>query len=491
MSRNPKNQTFLVLIVLCLLILSACKPNTDNDKETQTVLPEPESTSVKFFTDEPDEILETEQTNNETNIPGFIRQGAIFGVMDAYQAEEVATGGYDPAVPECGDSWLASLPEDFGENVITLLYHTPVIPTEIELFTNSEPESITRVELLNSFSGLAVIYDENQPPHWKQNPIQGACENSLKLEIETDIEIDTIFIEFSDLASAARLDAVELSGLLNVYTDPLVYWRVPLPDTPVDVVVNPMGEIFVASGMTGLYKYDLEGNQLDKMPAPDQADIMSLEADANGNLFVADFAFGWLVVFDSEGIQTDAGGDDIFGHLGYNPADGNLYLLHSNAIEIYSTNPVELIRQIPLDDLHSYANLTFDPNGRMFLLRDHEWDAVLVEVDPLSGEELDAFPLVNSNTREIVAKDLTVDSQGNFYVLFGMNTGQIAIHMLDPRGNLIQRFGHLSSDADGWAEGSFLDPKAISVTQDGRFLIIVDGYEDKSYLSTYLLEIDE
>lgn len=488
MSKNPKSQKFLVLVVLALLIFSACKPSTDNVSETQAVLPEPISTSADFL---PEEVLETEQNIGETSLPGFIRQGASLGFMDAYQAEEVATGRYDPAVFECGDSWLASLAEDFGDNTIRLHYNTPVIPTQVELFTNAEPETIVRMELLNSFSGLAVIYDESQPPKWKQSAIQGVCEKSLLLEVETDIEVDTIFIEFSDLASAAQLDVVELSGLLNLYTDPLIYWRVPLSDTPVDVVVNPLGEIFVAAGKTGLYKFDLEGNQLDKMPAPDQADVMSLEADASGNLFVADSGFGWLVVFDSEGIQTDAGGDDIFGHLGYNPSDSNLYLLHGSTIDVYSSEKLELIRQLQLDDLHSYANLTFDSSGRMFLLRDHDWDAVLLEVDPLTGEELDAFPLVNSNQREIVAKDLTVDAQGYFYILFSMNTGEIAVHMLDPRGNLIQRFGNLAYDAEGWDEGSFWEPRAISVTPDGRFLMIIDGYEDKSYLSTYLLQIDE
>jgi len=488
MNKRPKFQQFMVLVLLVILVLSACKPNADYDAETQAVRPEPKSTSADFL---PVEVIETEQNTNEANLPGFVRQGAASGFMDTYQAEEVATGGYDPTVFECGAPWLANFSEDFGDNTIRLHYSTPVIPTQIELFTNSKPETIKRVELLNSFSGLAVIYDESQPPQWKQSTIQGPCENSLKLEIETEIEVDTIFIEFTDLASASRLDAVELSGQLNLYTSPLIYWRVPLPDTPVDMVVNPLGKIFVAAGTNGLYKFDLEGNQLDKMHAPDQADVMSVEADASGNFFVADSGFGWLVVFDSEGFQSDAGGEDIFGHLAYNPADDNLYLLRGDTIEIYSTDAVALIRQIQLDDLHSYANIAFDSGGRMFLLRDHDWDAVLLEMDPLTGEELDAFPLITSNHRDIVAKDLTVDAQGNFYVLFSMNTGEIAVHMLDPRGNLMQRFGHLTSDIEGWSEGSFWDPKAISVTPDGRFLMIVDGYEDESYLSAFLLVIDE
>ena len=488
MNKRPKFLKFLVLVLLVAFVLSACKPGTVDVGETQAALPEPVSTPAEILTVE---IIETEQNTSEASPPGFIRQGAVFGVMDMYQAEEVATGGYDPAVFECGAPWLANFEEDFGDNTIRLHYSTPVIPTQIELFTNSKPETIKRVELLNSFSGLAVIYDESQPPHWKQSAIQGPCENSLKLEIETDIEVDTIFIEFTDLASASRLDAVELSGQLNLYTSPLIYWRILLPDTPVDMVVNPMGEIFVAAGTNGLYKFDLEGNLLDKMHAPDQADVMSVEADASGNLFVADSGFGWLVVFDSEGIQSDAGGEDIFGHLGYNPVDDNLYLLSGSTIEIYSTDAVALIRQFQLDDLHSYANIAFNSEGRMFLIRDYDWDAVLVEMDPLTGEELDAFPLITSNHRDIVAKDLTVDAQGNFYILFSMNTAEIAVHVLDPRGNLIQRFGHLYFDAEGWDEGSFRDPQAISVTPDGRFLIIVDGYEEQSYLSAFMLEIDE
>lgn len=39
--------------------------------------------------------------------------------------------------------------------------------------------------------------------------------------------------------------------------------------------------------------------------------------------------------------------------------------------------------------------------------------------------------------------------------------------------------------------GSFLDPAAITVSPDGRFILVADGYEDKSYLSAFLMEIDE
>ena len=79
------------------------------------------------------------------------------------------------------------------------------------------------------------------------------------------------------------------------------------------------------------------------MPAPDQADVMSIEADKSGNLFVSDSSYGWLIVSTLKVFQTDAGGDDIFGHLGYNSADNNLYILHRSTIEVYSTDTLELI----------------------------------------------------------------------------------------------------------------------------------------------------
>lgn len=487
---------FQTIILLGLLVwVAGCKSNPENSPDEiktsiaeQTSLPaQPEQTKVT-----PSSIESTENVIDEdpAAASGYIQQGAAFGFMDAYEIEEVATGTYDPNSIECGNSWLLDLADDSGENVITLQYLTPVIPTEIELFTNLDAEIILRVELLNSFSGLSIIYNENQPPEWEQKTNHGGCEKSLALKIETDIEVDTVFVEFSDLSSASQLDAAILSGRLDLYTEPTILWRASLPATPIDLVVNPFGEIFVATDLNGLYKYDLQGNLLADFPTPNIAKVMSVEADSSGNFYVVDSDYGWLVIYDSNGIQMDAGGDNVFGHLAFNPVDGNLFLLHNNKIEVYDRG-LELLRQIILDETHSYGNLAFSPDGRLYILRDHDWDAVLVELDPLTGEENNAFPLVNSNQREIVARDLSVDAEGNVYVLFGMNTGEVAIHMFDARGNLIQRFGHLSSDIEEWPEGSFLDPRAISVTPDGKSLILVDGYADQSFLTAYSMEIGE
>lgn len=494
MNNRSIKSIFRTAILLVLLAwIAACETGLQispedgkNSGAEQTSFPVQQEQTMA--TSSPIQSTESIMNEDSAAAPGYIQQGAAFGFMDAYQVEEVATGVYDPNSLECGESWLSDVADDSGENVITLQYLTPVIPTGIELFTNLDAEKIVRVELLNSFSGLSIIYNENQPPEWEQKTNHGGCEKSLAMKIDTDIEVDTVFVEFSDLSSAAQLDSAMLSGRLDSYTQPMILWRVSLPATPVDMQVNPLGEIIVATDPNGLHKYDLQGNLLDEFSAADIAKVMSVEADTKGNSYVVDADNGGVVVVDSNGVQMAAGGDDLLGHLAFNPMDGNLYLLHDNAINVYTSRTLELTRQVLLGEIHSYGNLTFSPDGRLFVLRDYDWEAILVELDAFTGEEINAFPLENSNQGEIVARDLSVDAEGNAYVLYGMNTGEIAIHMYDANGFLVQRFGHLTSDAEGWTEGTFLDPRSIAVTPDGKFLVLVDGYADQSFLTAYSME---
>lgn len=118
------------------------------------------------------------------------------------------------------------------------------------------------------------------------------------------------------------------------------------------------------------------------------------------------------------------------------------------------------------------------------------WEALLLELDPLTGEELDATPLKRSTNVDIEPRDLAIEENGNFYVLFSMNAGRVAVHLLDPQGNLLRRFGQLTYDPENWPEGSFFEPRAIAVSPDGRFVFIADGFENNVYLTAFLLEAE-
>lgn len=186
-----------------------------------------------------------------------------------------------------------------------------------------------------------------------------------------------------------------------------------------------------------------------------------------------------------EGEQLTVGGEGVFGAAAVSPLDGNLYLLMGSQIHVYATDTGEFLRLLPLDNLHTHASLAFAPNGRLFTLRDYDWDAALLELDPLTGAEGDSIPLRHSTVTDTLVRDLAIDAAGNFY---GLNAAQIAIHVLSPNGSLIQRFGQLTSDPADRPEGAFLDPRAIAVSPDGRFLLVADGYGNESTLTAFLLE---
>ncbi len=145
-----------------------------------------------------------------------------------------------------------------------------------------------------------------------------------------------------------------------------------------------------------------------------------------------------------------------------------------------------------LDEISIYSSPVFDSQGRLFALRNPQWQPELVQIDPQTGEELDAIPLMRANQfpLEIVARDMAIDASGNFYVLFGLNTGQIAVQVLDPQGTFLRRFGRLTTDMDDWPEGAFFDPQAITVSGDGRFIFVADGYEETAYLTAFLMEME-
>lgn len=499
----------VVMISMLILIMQGCTaketgmtPTVNNIENRTGTVPMPTNISsgtspiptdtLPVITNTPDPTL-----TPTADVPTFdasesdlIRQGAVFGFLDPYQAEEVSIGRYQPDSPLCDNGWLASLPEEEGEIVLRLSYATPLLVDHIEIYAGEMPVDIQRIELLNSNSGLGKIYDHNIQGGWEQNLV-GACTQRLIVPANTDFEVDTIIIEYGNLSSASQVAAVEMLGSLYAYAEPPVFWRVPLPSTPVDIAMGKNGMVYVATQPNNLFAFDIEGNQIKKFSTPIEAKLTSVEADLFGNLIVTDAGYQWFIILSPTGEQLLAGGLDYYSKTAVSPQDGNLYLLSRNSIHVYTTDTAELIRQIPLDEIHQFTSLAFDPQGRLLILRDFEWDATLVTMDPLSGEELDAIPLDNSEISEVVVRDFALDEAGNIYILYIANTGQIAIHKIDPQGVLLQRFGSLYGDFEDRLEGTFLDPYAITVSPDGRFVLVADGYEEYSYLTAFLMDIDE
>jgi DNA-binding beta-propeller fold protein YncE len=484
------------LPLLILIFISACNQTAYPQKSpTQQIespqdSPTPEITlTTQTAVPEPSPSATSSAAADQSANPAFLRQGAAFSQIDLYALEEVATGKYQADAPFCGDTYLTTLPEESGEILLTLHYSTPVLAKQVEIFASGEPVEIEHIELLNSQSGLGKLIYESGSPIRNEPLSEGACQERLIFPADTDFEVDTIFIAFEQLTSAAQISAVEMTGLLEDYVEVPVFWRVPLPGTPVDMAAGKNGTFYVATEPKGLFIYDVEGNQLKQFSTPDHSQLASVTADTNGNPVVTDIGFQWFIALSpEEGIQTSVGGLDSYFDAAVNPLDGLLYLRNTSTVDVFTLDTAELVRKMPLDELHSLGRLAFNPQGQLFALRDYDWDAHLVELDPLTLEELDATPLERTQQVEIVARDLAIDASGNFYVLFQVNAGQIAVHMLDSDGDTIKRFGKLSNEVENWPEGEFLDPRAIAVSPDGRFILIADGYEESSYLTAFLVE---
>ncbi len=488
----------LASVLISLLILAGCKPPVpapEPSDQPLTAQPAPSlivSLSPTIFNTP---TVSATSSQSVTPIPtaimpGTIRQGALFSNLSPYQVEEVATGDYQPDNPTCGETYLNTLSELNSEILLTLTYSTPVVPDQIEVYTGDGTVAIKHIELLNSVTGLGRLIYEGEKAIGTEPVSAGACTQKLILPADIDFEVDTIIISFHDLASAAQLGAVELLGHLEKYTEPAIYWRVPLPEVVVDLSVNQSGIVYLSDEANGLFAYDVEGNQLKAFSVPDHAAITSVASDPAGNLVLTDSGFGWFVKLSPEGYQLSAGGDGDYYEAAVNPLDGSLYLLHDNSLSLFNSDTAEFIRQIEMEEQLVITSLSFNNQGQLYALCHTDYPATLIELDTSTGEELDTILLGRSNFGEIIARDLAIDGSDNFYVLFSNNTAQIAVHMLDKHGSLVKRFGTLSTEYGSWAEAEFFDPRAITVTGDGRFIIIGDGHEDSAFLTAYLIEIE-
>ena len=486
---------WIILLLILPLVLAACSSSAaPSPTPTATPADLPTATPLPTATLPPAVTLLPSPSPDAPPLPAASSPGTLYWPMQAFsETGDPDWAAGEPDVSDCSalmqPVWAPSTSEP--SETLTLAYPTPVLASQIDLYYLGQPGDILRVEVQNSLSGLGrLIFDGQQSA---PSLPDGDCPAKLSLPVDVDFEIDTILVTIAVSANPLQIDAVGLTGELLGYFDAPVFWRVPLPGTPVSLAASAEGLVYAVTAPKSLTAYDVEGNRLREFAIPDQAQLSDVTTDSRSNLLVVDDGFGWFILMSPQGEHLTIGGEDLYGQTAVSPTDGNFYILKDKSLLVYSADTAKLLRQMPLDETPAYASLAFDPQGRLFTLRNPGWQPELLQLDPQTGAELDAIPLARADQYpiEIVARDLAIDASGNFYILFGMNTGQIAIHLLDPRGNFVSRFGRLTSDVDDWPEGAFFDPRALAVSPDGRFILVADGYDETAYLTAFMLEIDD
>ncbi len=119
-----------------------------------------------------------------------------------------ATGAPD-AMSACGDNvnaW-ASLEASDGE-VLTLLYDTPVKPTQINIHQNFNPGAITSVELIPEQGDFTI-------PIANSKDTRTTCPGVFSIDVSLDTNVIGVVINLDQVAIANwnEIDAVELVGL--------------------------------------------------------------------------------------------------------------------------------------------------------------------------------------------------------------------------------------------------------------------------------------
>jgi len=468
-----------------------------------TPVPDPSETSpapTNLELPTPAPTLQPTQQNQQISYDKsqIRRMWAVEATTDLISSEpEMAIGS--PDVEECGDSfhsWHDLFPqEDYSEYFLNLKYPYPLNAIEINVAIGGNSEGSMRVEVLNSSSGLGKeVYNGDVKA-------MGNCPYTFTLPLDGSIPVDTVIITINNQEYPLQIDAVELVGVLEGYTELPVFWRIPIPSDPISdpdhqfpggIAVDPIDTtLFLANGTKGLYRYDVEGNLLKTYSVPNVSNLTDVAVDRFGSFVVTDNAYKWFITLQFDGFQINAGGEDFAWNypkeVAISPFDGNIYLLDEtekvSRIRVYTSDTAEWIRDIFLESkgIDGYKGLAFDPNAILYTVDAYE--SIVQQIDPLSGSVIDELGY-QSLAGGTSISDLAIDDSGNIYILMATSPDDSAVYVLDPSGNLIQRFGKLNYDGSEWGEGIFQLPVGIAVSGDGRFVFILEN----GFLTAYRIE---
>ena len=414
------------------------------------------------------------------------------GLLSPLEMPGIAAGAPEAAAG-CGNELLAGYEEPASEVYLTLSYAQPLIPSMVNLVLKEMTDGISRVEILNNRTGLGrEIYNDN-PGRSSTRLADNDCGLRLALPVEIDFEVNTVIIGFNNLTAAALLDAVELVGRPVTFEEPLVIWRVPLDGAPLSLAVDALNQVWVSIEPDTLLHYDVEGNLLEETTTPSEGRIMDMTVDGAGNLVLNDGDFGEYIILEQGGEIARGGGDAPTLAVAVGPGQQNVYMLGELAglyyLLSYLPESYEIINPLPLDGA-SYKSLAFNAENQLFTIRDV--DGFLVEIDVLTGLEVNSIPLKAYKQNGVLPEDLAIDREGNYYVLFTSSPDKAAVKVYDADGFFSRSFGKLTDQPQSqWEEGSYFEPATIALTPDGRLAFIIDGYGDTHYLTCLLMRADQ
>ena len=239
-------KTTLWIFLIFLLAAAACNPAPSSVALTQT----PESSLAA------DPLLPTVSIQPSPTTEPAPLSDNTYWAMNAFSESTTADPDFAAGEPDIVDCSMPVLPawaplaSDQSE-ILTLAYPTPVLANQLDIYYIGQPDEILQVEVLNSLSGLGrLIYDVEDAP--LNLLADDACPAKLSLPINVDIEVDVVVITIAASDKPVQIDAAGLTGELLGYVDMPVFWRVPLPGTPVSLATGENGQVFAITAPRGV-----------------------------------------------------------------------------------------------------------------------------------------------------------------------------------------------------------------------------------------------
>ena len=366
-----------------------------------------------------------------------------------------------------------------GELFIELRYRTPVIPSLVQVYQSGNPGGIIRVELLDSASGLgSLIYEAAPAP-------SDPCLQTLSIPVQDTRVHDTVIITMAHSETPTYIDAVELVGEVPGWQEHPVLWQIPVlsgsllgrPSLPGSIAAGSQGDLYLANGRHGLYRFDASGRELKRFAVPTEANLSDLAPAPDGKLLITDTAYRWWILLNAGGIQDGIGGEDFAeGNpmaAAFGPTWEDIYLLDqggdSARIRVYDALTAEVLRDLDLE-AGPYRSLAVDVDGLIYTLETSR--GLIQQLDPGDGNILDSYGYQELPGTDPV--DLSLDDMGNIYVLLQSSPDDSAVYIYDKKGTLTARMGQLVASAEQRQPGFFYQPASITVTPDGKRLFILE-----------------
>jgi sugar lactone lactonase YvrE len=431
----------------------------------------------------------------------------------------------EPDTEECGDyttAWASAS----GDSVewLEVYYDTPVYVTEVNIVQTYNPDQVVEVELVSVDGEYESVY--TQEPETVENP----CPYVLGLESDpTDYLVQglRITIDQSILGRGwNEIDAVEMIGIPG---DDTVAQPSPEPEPteaaggtePLEEVIwraggesgyeegqfnsitgmdfGPDGNLYVADNLSRILVVSPEGETIGAIEGNGLWNVSDVKVADDGTIYAADWGSddAAIYVFSPDGELLNSWGpkgtgNGQFGN--FSPEglavcpDGKVYVADENEdaneegyerIQVFDAQGNYLTQWNIYDVAPNYGLSGIDcgPDGNIYMVG-FIGNRVVV-YDP-SGNHLGDL---GEDALFFTSPDgIAVDDQGNIYV----GTWSEGVILLDPDGNLVDKWGANTNDDGPRVEGQLHYPEGIAIDAEGN-VYVGDWGGAHSYISKFKL----